>query len=93
MSLTLTPELEERVKREAIRHGMSLDEYAIQALDESLSKIEQERREKAIALLQSWIEEDESSDDGYDEEFLKMIDEDRLSERKLFPPEMKGISW
>ncbi|MEO1558612.1 MAG: hypothetical protein AAFS12_02920, partial [Cyanobacteria bacterium J06632_19] len=24
---------------------------------------------------------------------IKALDEDRLSERKLFPPEMKGVSW
>lgn len=93
MTLTLTPELEERVKREAARHGLAPDEYAQQVLDEHLSEAERERREKAVAMLQAWIEEDEESDEEYDEEFLQMIDEDRLSDRKLFPPEMKGISW
>ena len=27
------------------------------------------------------------------EYLLRVLDEDRPSERKLFPPELKGISW
>ena len=93
MTLTLTPELETRVKIESARRGISPDEYAAQVIEETISEAERERREKAVALLQSWIDEDENSDEAYDDELLKMLDEDRLSERKLFPAEMKGISW
>ena len=93
MILTLAPELETRVKIESARRGISPDEYAAQVIEENISEAERERREKAVALLQSWIDEDENSDEAYDDELLKMLDEDRLSERKLFPPELKGISW
>ncbi len=93
MTLTLAPELESRVKIESARRGISPHECAAQVLEAGISEAERERREKAIALLQSWIDEEENSDEGYDDELLKMLDEDRLSERKLFPPEMKGISW
>jgi hypothetical protein len=24
---------------------------------------------------------------------IRVLDEDRLSERKLFPPELKGVTW
>ena len=30
---------------------------------------------------------------GYDDEFFQRLDADRPSDCKLFPPEMKGISW
>lgn len=93
MTLTLAPELESRVKVESARRGVSPYECATQVLEAGISEAERERREKAIAMLQSWIDEEENSDEGYDDELLKMLDEDRLSERKLFPPEMKGISW
>ena len=93
MTLTLAPELESRVKIESARRGISPIECAEQVLEAGISEAERERREKAIALLQSWIDEEENSDEAYDDELLKMLDEDRLSERKLFPPEMKGISW
>lgn len=93
MVLTLTPDLESRVKIESARRGLPPNEYAAQVLEEHLSDAERERRAKAVALLQSWIDEEENSDEEYDDELLKMLDEDRLSERKLFPPEMKGISW
>lgn len=93
MILTLAPELEVRVKIESARLGLTPDKYATQVIAEHISEAERERRAKAVALLQSWIDEDENSDEEYDDELLRMLDEDRLSERKLFPPEMKGISW
>ncbi len=94
ITLILDSELEQRLKQEADRQGLPLEEYVAQALNERISKAELERREKLVALVQSWIDEDEASaEEGYDEEFLRMIDEDRPSYRKLFPPELKGISW
>jgi hypothetical protein len=94
ITLALDTELERRLKQEADRQGLPLEEYVARVLNERISRAELERREKLVALVQSWIDEDEaSSEEGYDEEFLRMIDEDRPSYRKLFPPELKGISW
>jgi hypothetical protein len=94
ITLILDSELERRLKQEADRQGLPLEEYVAQALNERISQAELERREKLVALVQSWIDEDEASaEEGYDEEFLRMIDDDRPSYRKLFPPELKGISW
>lgn len=54
----------------------------------------QTRNQKAIELLQTWI------DDGDEEEqketgrvLIEEMDKNRSSNRKLFPAEKKGISW
>ena len=45
-------------------------------------------------LLQSWID---SGDDQEQKEtgdyLIQALDEDRLSDRRLFPPELKGVTW
>jgi len=93
LTLALAPEFEQRLKQEAERKGLPPEQYALRVLDEHLTQAEREQRESAIALLQSWIDEGPDSEEGYDDEFFRMLDEDRLSDRKLFPPELKGISW
>ncbi|MDX2029436.1 MAG: hypothetical protein SF339_02125 [Blastocatellia bacterium] len=95
MSLVLAtaPEFEHRLKMQADREGLPPEQYALKILDEHMEQTERERRERAIALLQSWIQEAPDLEEGYDEEFFRTLDQDRLSDRKLFPPEMKGISW
>ena len=51
------------------------------------------RMEAALAALKSLIDApDDELDDGYD--LLEALDSNRSAgERKLFPPEQKGISW
>ena len=45
-------------------------------------------------MLQTWIDEDDAGEQQETGEYLiRVLDEDRLSERKLFPPELKGVSW
>lgn len=45
-------------------------------------------------MLDRWLEEaDEAEDKEAYEELTKAIDEVRPSHRKLFPPELKGITW
>jgi hypothetical protein len=47
-----------------------------------------------IALLQGWIDEDNEAEQKETGDFLiKALDEDRFSNRKLFPPELKGVTW
>jgi excisionase family DNA binding protein len=57
----------------------------------ALSPEEQRKRNQAaIELLQSWLDEEKEKDteedgEGTHEEFLRALDKDRLSYRKLFP--------
>jgi hypothetical protein len=47
-----------------------------------------------VALLQSWIDGDNVAEQQETGEYLvRVLDEDRLSDRKLFPPELKGVTW
>ena len=91
INLQLLPSLSLRLDREAERVGLSSDALAVKLLDERLSTTEDNR--DTIALLQSWIDEKEIDTENDDYDLLKALDEARTSNRKLFPEELKGISW
>lgn len=49
---------------------------------------------KAAMLLQSWIDDEDVEEQQETGQYLiNALDEDRLSERKLFPLELKGVTW
>jgi len=92
VQLTLPPELEERLKLEAARRGISADACAIQTLDQHLPRPLDERRAAAIAMLQRWAQDVENLSEREMAEnaaVLRAIDEDRLSDRKLFTDILK----
>lgn len=92
LTLHLTQELEKRLTQEAKRQGLSIDEYTVQLLDKHLPP--RGSREKLVTLLQSWIDEDDAGEQQETGEYLiRVLDEDRLSNRKLFPPELKDVTW
>ena len=85
LEFTLPPELEDRLKREAERQGLPADAVTLKILNEHLPPAD--RRAAAIAMLQQWRKEDEAMTDeeaAANREILRAIDEDRLSDRKLF---------
>ena len=93
MTLTLPPELEHRLSAEAAKQGLELEQYAVKVLDECLPS---DRKADAVALLQSWIDADDAevAEQKATGDFLiQVLDADRLSDRKLFPPELKGVTW
>ncbi|MGA2033144.1 MAG: hypothetical protein ABSG68_12870 [Thermoguttaceae bacterium] len=87
----MTAELEQRLIDEAGRHGIPPDQFVVQVLEQHLPM--NDRREQFAALLQSWLEEDQEEQKDTFEYLLRSLDEDRPSQRKLFPPALKGISW
>jgi hypothetical protein len=92
LTLHLPPDLEQRLTQEAKRHGLALDAYTLQLLDKSLPP--KDRCAKLVALLQSWIEEGNPEEQQETGEYLiRVLDEDRLADRQLFPPELKGVTW
>jgi hypothetical protein len=92
LTLHLPPELEQRLKQEAKRQGRSLDAYALQLLDQSLPP--KDRQTELVTLLQSWIDEGDPEEQRETGEYLiRTLDADRLSDRQLFPPDLKGVTW
>jgi hypothetical protein len=90
--LTLRERLEQRLKEDAKRSGLSVDEYILQLLEKHIPQNEQQK--EAINLIQSWIDEPDSTKQIETGDYLvKALDKSRLSGRKLFPPELKGVTW
>jgi hypothetical protein len=92
LTLSIPPEIEQHLDRKAREQGISTEAYALQLLSESISV--QEKSTKLVNLLQSWIDEDDTAEQQETGEYLiQALDEDRLSDRKLFPSELKGVTW
>ncbi len=60
----------------------------------SKARVSDDRADRLVQLLQSWIDEGDEEEQRETLEYLiHALDEDRLSNRKLFPKELKGKSW
>jgi hypothetical protein len=92
LTLPLTPDLEQRLTQEANRLGVAPAEYALRILDQHVPS--PDRRAALLALLRSWVEEGDAEEQRQTGDHLvRALDEDRLSDRKLFPPELEGVTW
>jgi predicted DNA-binding protein len=92
VKVDLSPEIEERLRYEAERSGVPESECIVRILDAHLPSVG--RRAQAVALLQSWIDGKDADDQRETGDYLvRVLDEDRLSDRKLFPPELEGKTW
>jgi plasmid stability protein len=83
--LNLPAELEERLRLEAARRGVPPDACARQVLDQHLPPAD--RRAQAAEMLEQWARAAESMTDREAAEnaaVLRAVDDDRLSDRKLF---------
>ncbi|NES20317.1 MAG: hypothetical protein F6K41_15640 [Symploca sp. SIO3E6] len=92
LTLELPPELEQYLLQEAKQQGLSVEATTLQLLTNSI--LLKQKQAKAVDLLQSWIDDgdvEEQQETG--QYLLQVLDNDRLSERQLFPLEMKGITW
>lgn len=92
LTLNLSPELEQYLVQEANQKGLSVEAVALQILASSI--LIKQKQAEAVNLLQSWMND---QDDNEQQEtglyLIHALDDDRLSERKLFPSELKGITW
>lgn len=95
LKLQLTPDLEEQLTQAAARQGVPIEEYVTHLLEQRFPPpLSPERRAEAIALLRSWVEEGDEEEQRETGEYLKRaLDENRPEGQKLFPPELKGVTW
>jgi hypothetical protein len=92
LTLNLPPELEQYLLQEADQQKISIEVMTIQLLTQSA--LSRQKQTAAVAMLQSWIDDEDGEEQQETGQYLiNALDEDRLSDRKLFPPELKGISW
>jgi hypothetical protein len=70
MNLELNPDLEARLVAEADRQGCSTDHYTQRLLGQHLPGLSK-KQERAIALLQSWIDDGE---EGFSDDLLGRLD-------------------
>lgn len=89
LTIQLSPLLEAQLVSAAQRNGMETDAYVLKLLEDSVTEGAAERMK---ALLSRWRSEDQDAADEGDD-FLEALDANRIGERKLFPPELKGITW
>jgi hypothetical protein len=91
LNVTLSAELQTRLRQEAQRQGVSPDADTLKLLDRHLPAAD--RRAGLISMLQQWAKEDAAmtpEEAAANAEVLRAIDEDRLSDRKLFTEVVNG---
>ncbi len=92
LTLTLSPDLEQYLLQEADQQGLSVEAFASQLLENSI--LLKQKQVAAVNLLQSWIDAEDAEEQIETGQYLiHALDDDRLSDRKLFPPETKGVTW
>ena len=92
LTLQLSARLQERLAAAALRLGNELDEVVLDVLEQHAP--DNDRRLEAIGFLEHWI--DEASERAAVEpanSLLEDLDAHRPSYRKLYPAELKGITW
>ncbi len=92
LTLNLPPDIESSLFEEANQQSLSVEEVAIQIL--TFTFTQREKQKKAINLLESWLNDDDIEEQKTTGAYLiESLDQDRLSDRLLFPDAMKGKSW
>ncbi|WP_271253428.1 hypothetical protein [Pseudanabaena sp. Chao 1811] len=92
LTLNLPSEVEQYLLQEANQKGISIESVTLDLLTSFI--LLRQKQAKAVNLIQSWIDDEDIEEQQETGEYLiHALDEDRLSERKLFPVEMKGITW
>ena len=92
LTLDLPPNLENSLFQAANQQSLTVEEFVIQMLTSAF--MQKERQKKAVSLLESWLSdadiEEQKATGAY---LIEALDQDRLSDRLLFPDAMKGKSW
>jgi hypothetical protein len=93
LTIELPPETEQRLREAAQLRGITAEEHVLQMIHQNLPAAASERAEKFRAWLEQVHEQGDDEGDCSWDEILRRMDESRPEGRKLFPPELKGITW
>jgi hypothetical protein len=92
LTLNLPSEIEQYLLQEANQQRLSIESVTLQLLTSFI--LLRQKQTKAVNLIQSWMDDEDIEEQQETGQYLiRTLDEDRLSERKLFPIEMKGVTW
>lgn len=92
LTLNLPSEVEKYLLQEANQKGLSIESVTLDLLTSFI--LLRQKQTKAVNLIQSWIDDENVEEQQETGQYLiSALDEDRLSDRKLFPIEMKGVTW
>ncbi len=92
LTLNLPAELERYLLHEAREQGISIEAMTLQLLTNAIPT--EQKQSEAVNLLQSWLDDEDDEEQQETGRYLiQALDEDRLSDRKLYPLEMKGVTW
>lgn len=92
LTLTLSPELEQYLSQEANQSGLSIEAFVLKLLRQSIAL--RQKQAEAVNLLQSWIDDEDDVEQQETGQYLiQSLDDDRQSDRQLFPAEMQGLTW
>lgn len=92
ITLNLPSEVEQYLLQEANQKGTSIESVTLQLLTSFI--LLRQKQTQAVNLIQSWIDDEDTDEQKETGQYLiHALDEDRLSERKFFPIEMKGVTW
>ena len=91
LKISLPDRIEKQLELEAQHSGLSLEQYSAQILVRHLEEVQ--KRQNAVAILESWTVGDAVEQAATGEELVRLLEQDRLSARRLFPDELKGVTW
>jgi hypothetical protein len=92
LELNLPTELEQYLLQESQQQGLSVESVTLQLLTSSI--LLKRKQTETVSLIQSWIDDPDTEEQQETGKYLiHALDEDRISDRRLFPVEMKGVTW
>jgi hypothetical protein len=92
IQIELQPPLQRQLAALAADRGVSVEQCATELLAQSIPR--QRTASEHAELLRQFREEADIVEQKETGDFLiRALDEDRPSNRKLFPPELEGITW
>jgi hypothetical protein len=92
LTLSLPPEIEQYLTQKASEQGLSTEDYTLRLLTTAIPSAK--KSTKLANLLQRWIDQGDAEEQQETGDYLmQALEGDRLSDRPLYPIEMKGVSW